>query len=115
MCVVDLCNCDYLSDVVMVINRMWTSDPNAHAICDDVRRPFNDRIERKKGMFSFVHMHSFPPCYFISLEKDETNEYLEKTVCVNISLYTVFALASMFIWSKIKSYVNAKGYFFLCT
>ena len=56
MCVVDLCNCDYLSDVVMVINRMWTSDPNAHAICDDVRRPFNDRIEKKKGMFSFVHM-----------------------------------------------------------
>ena len=67
MCVVDLCNCDYLSDVVMVINRMWTSDPNAHAICDDVRRPFNDRIERKKGMFSFVHMYSFPPCYFHSV------------------------------------------------
>ena len=56
-----------------------------------------------------------PNRVFISLEKDETNEYLEKTVCVNISLYTVFALASMFIWSKIKSYVNAKGYFFLCT
>jgi hypothetical protein len=60
-------------------------------------------------------MHSFPPCYFISLEKDETDEYLEKTVCMNISQLFLHWHLYMFIWSKIQSYVNAKGYFCLCT
>jgi hypothetical protein len=75
----------------------------------------NDRIKQPKKTCSVCsHAYAFPPCCFISLGKaDGVNKYRAEAVRVSESDY-ISALASCF-WSKFKWYMDAKGYFCLCT